>query len=183
MKSILNRGDKKFPEYFFKWEDFIDFKNNPHIERIFKEDNIENVLSPLVSGYIKGVHRNTDQKISLIKKDVLKAYMRLIIYDMITQGKVIKLPANWGWMTIVSIETKRKDKRKRGIFYVIQTEELNRRSKNPKKNFTKVHIRDIQLLRQITAMVNHFPNKYHTIDTFNDYVNNDINYYKNLMTI
>ena len=96
MKEAKGRGSKRFPEYCFKWEDFIDFENNAHVYRIFKKDTIEDVLSPLIGSNIKGVHRNAEQKINLVKRDVIKAYMKLIIYDMIMQGKVIKLPGNYG---------------------------------------------------------------------------------------
>lgn len=183
MKSLLNRGTRKFPEYIFKWEDFSHFENNSHVWTMFKEETVEDVLQPLVSGFIKGVHRNTEQKINLIKSDVIKAYMRLIIYDMVINGKVVKLPGNYGWMALVPRDKIRKNGRKIAMFYVIQSDKMNKHSKNNIKNFTHVHIRDIQLLRQANAMINHFPDKYHTIDSFNNYVYNSIEYYKNLMTI
>ena len=183
MKEAKGRGSKRFPEYCFKWEDFIDFENNAHVYRIFKKDTIEDVLSPLIGSNIKGVHRNAEQKINLVKKDVIKAYMKLIIYDMIMHGKVIKLPGNYGWITLIVKDKPRKNGRKIGIFYIIQSENLNKKSKNPTSNFTHVHIKDIQLLRQVTAMVNHFPEKYHTISSFNDYVYNELEITKNLMLI
>lgn len=183
MKSLLDRGTKNFPEYIFKWEDFSHFKNNSHVYGLFKKETVEEVLEPLVSGFINGVHRNTEQKINLIKKDVVKAYMRLIIYDMVINGKVVKLPGNYGWMALVIKDKLRKNGRKVGMFYIIQTDKMNNRSKNKTKNFTHVHIRDIQLLRQVTAMVNHYPEKYHTVLSFNNYVYNSIEYYKNLITI
>lgn len=183
MKSLLNRGTRKFPEYMFKWEDFSHFENNSHIKTSFRKDNINEVLEPLVSGFIDGVHRNTTQKINLIKKDIIKAYMRLIIYDMVINGKVVKLPGNYGWMALVSKDTLRKNGRKVAMFCIIQSDKLNSKSKNKTKNFTHVHIRDIQLLRQANAMINNFPEKYHTITSFNNYVYKSIEYYKNLITI
>ena len=161
--------NKTFPKYIYNWKDLL-VHDNLNCSKTFKDTKakLEDILKPYLKIPQHIMQRTFLEKFNRVMEDTIENYFWFVLSDILKSGSIVELPNHFGCITLVRYKHENYPNKWLANFMIINSEKLEKHKIH--ERFTKVSIRNIQLYREVSIRVNENPEKYHTIESFEEEV-------------